>query len=471
MKHLSAIACAILVLLSMNSFAWGPDILVDTTNIPCNLAVVQGPNGDLHMAIPDPVANDGVAVRFLISMDQGATWQNLGWSGTGNGVPSRVRLVAGTNAVWGAYLVDTLVHVIDLATGTVSTYNDHIARDFDVVMSSSGWMYLYLQLYGTNSIRRAGTNDAGATWTGNTALVTGGGSDPRLSISAGDTVIVNYYGPVLTDKPKSIVRQGMYYESAPGTLTVTGIGFDDILTNTTIDKWQFGSVQSGGVVWTFWSEGVGSRDIKAVVSTNGGDTYGGAINVAADAGVDEFAFHAVRRTQPGQVGVDLVFARYTAGGSTDQVYHSRSASATPTTFMAPVQVSEFSPLPFPSTFHPQACAFSDHSVGAAWLGGSGGAPDVFWDHDSFSVGVSFRDAEKDLLLHPNPTNGALTLVGTALSRARLVRVHDVQGRLVRSIPVEAATRMTLDLSDLPPGVHVLEVLWSGGRSTQRFVKQ
>lgn len=456
-----------LLSVSLISLAWGPDLQIDTTNAPSNISTVQAANGTIYLAIPDPVAGDGVALRFYTSTDQGMTWNPSAMTASGMGVPIRTRLVTSGAEVWCAYLVDDSVHVMDMNTGVVSLYTTYAAEDFDVVMSSNGWMYLYLQVRADTDIRRAGTNTAGATWTGNTALVTSNGADPRLSISPGDTIIVSYYGPVLIDEPKSIVRRGMYYESAPGTLSVSGIAFDDVITNTAIDKWQYQCVQSNGVVWMFWSQGVGSRDIRAVVSTDGGDTFGPPVDVMASTVDDEFGFHAI----PTPGGVDLVFERFPTGGLTDQVYHTSASSSSPTSFTPAVEISENAPLAFGSDHAPQALLLNNNSIGVAWVGMDMSSDvNVYWDSDAISTGISGREST-NMRVYPNPTSEQLTVQVEASSGIQHLLVRDARGALILSSRPAWSEMHTMDVGQLPRGNYFIELLFDNGRvSRSRFMK-
>ena len=453
--------------IALTSLAWGPDLQIDTTSAPSNISTVQAANGTIYVAIPDPVAGDGIALRFYTSTDQGMTWASSTMTASGMGVPIRTKLVTSGAEVWCAYLVDDSVHVMDMNTGVVSLYPTYAAEDFDVVMSSTGWMYLYLQVRADTDIRRAGTNTAGATWTGNTALVTSNGADPRLSISPGDTIIVSYYGPVLIDEPKSIVRRGMYYESAPGTLSVSGIAFDDVITNTAIDKWQYQCVQSNGVVWMFWSQGVGSRDIRAVVSTDGGDTFGAPIDVMASTVDDEFGFHAI----PTPGGVDLVFERFPTGGLTDQVYHTSASSSSPTSFTPAVEVSEHTPMVFGSDRAPQALLLNNNSIGVAWVGMDMTSDvNVYWDNDAIGTGVAETDL-MDVQVYPNPTSEQLTVQVDAAAGMQQLLVRDARGALVTSSRPTWSDRHTMYVGQLPRGNYCIELLFDDGRiARSRFMK-
>ena len=151
-------------------------------------------------------------------------------------------MVGNATDLYCVYLHLDSVRILDLNSGVIQTYQDYVVSEFDCVLRPDGWLYLFVQVRALNDIRRAGTVDGGATWTGNAALVTSQGNRPRVTMSAGDTLILNYYGPPLVDVTKSVVRAGRYRETAPGTLSTTANAFQDVITDTQVDKWGFRSV-------------------------------------------------------------------------------------------------------------------------------------------------------------------------------------------------------------------------------------
>ncbi|MBP6313438.1 MAG: T9SS type A sorting domain-containing protein [Flavobacteriales bacterium] len=445
--------------------AWGPDVLVDTANAIANISVIEGNDGALYMSIPDPVFNNGVALRFRHSLDHGTTWQEWPVTGSGNDFVQRTKLVAAPNEVWCIFIVDRTLHVLDVNSGSESVYSDLAVGDFDVAMSSTGWMYVFMQEFSSTNIYRTATADAGATWEP-TASVSAAGLAPRISLSEGDTLLVDF---ILVPTGGFFLgsRQGIYEVIGPGILAVTATGFLDL-------QWSFvsgqnlGSVQQGGIVWKFRGGGTATRDIQMKVSSDGGVTYGPTTTVSGAVDADEFGFAALPRTGIDQ-GVDLVYVHYPTDTTTSAtVVHVFAAHDAPAQFSAPTTISELPPLAFSASMPPQLMVFADASLGVAWVGTDSGEVNVYFDHQLDDVSVPTTAAIDGTRIYPNPTAGSLTLELSNTQTIEHVLIRDPMSRLIRKIERVSSVEV-VDLSDLPQGICLLEVVRTTGSTLFRVV--
>ena len=87
----------------------------------------------------------------------------------------------------------------------------------------------------------------------------------------GDTLLLNYYGPVLPDTATSVIRLARYRETAPGLLA--SAGFIDITTDPA-PKFEYVNATNNSEMWFVYTSGnVGARNIWARKSSNAGVTW------------------------------------------------------------------------------------------------------------------------------------------------------------------------------------------------------
>ncbi|HRH38065.1 MAG TPA: T9SS type A sorting domain-containing protein, partial [Flavobacteriales bacterium] len=71
---------------------------------------------------------------------------------------------------------------------------------------------------------------------------------------------------------------------------------------------------------------------------------------------------------------------------------------------------------------------------------------------------------------PNPADHELVISFTGLSASSTLDVLDVQGCVVRRVPVGSGRTVVIDVHDLSAGVYAVRAVRSQGISVQRFVK-
>ncbi|MCB0790747.1 MAG: hypothetical protein H6595_05430 [Flavobacteriales bacterium] len=461
--------------LYMQASAWGPDVTVDPYLSGGVTDVIEAPDGSLVAAVADTVPNDGTLISFHLSLDGGMTWTPASYTVPGNGVSPRVKLVKSATAFHCLFLDGITVKVFTPGTGVTGSYTDYDAEEFDAVMTPAGWLYLYLQLPGSNSIRRAGSNDGGVTWTGNSASVTSTGSIPRLSISPGDTVVLNYYGPVLADRPKSKVRSAFYTESSPGTLTPGT--FQDVITDVTVDKWHYTSAIHGGRVWFLWEQGpIGGRTLWYRLSMDNGVNYGTAHQVVGGAGQDVADLRAIAHAEMGGTRLEVVHATYTTPGGMDPtqdlLVHHQVTGAAPDVFSTAAPISGHAPLDLPVNDSPGLVALTGGGVGVLWPGHTTPDADLFWDTGGVpTVLPELTDGMHARII--GPVTDALQL-GYAMSAASDWTLMDATGRTLRNGMLPAAEQeriVTIEVRDLRAGTYLLLLQEHDTRRTLRFLKE
>ncbi|MCB0794797.1 MAG: hypothetical protein KDB88_08680 [Flavobacteriales bacterium] len=458
-------------------FAWGPDTPVQLSSNSGPIHSIQAPGGEVVVAYADTVANDGVLIRFMLSSDEGATWSMAPYQVDATGVSPRIKLLRSASELYCAYLLNDTVRVFHPSTGTIGAYLDYAAEEFDAVMTDAGWLYLFIQLPGTDDIRRAGSNDGGLTWGGDMASVTGQGAVPRVTLGPGNSVTLNYYGPVLADRPKSKIRAAGYTEAAPGDLNVGVANFQDVVTDVTRDKWRFGSVAIGNVVWFFWEEGPAlGTALKGLVSLNSGQDYGTAFTLSVGAGEVINGFQALGRTVAGSTRVELVYGKFTTPGQSDPVLdrlvHRWANTTLPEAFSAEEAISEHSPRVVPIAEQPALVALDNGKLGAYWSHRNGTEVDLFWDLQDLSTAVEPDDRNAGFHV-TGPLNEELVIRSERNVQGEAI-VMDASGRTVRTQRLSLASDIpsTLPIGQLASGAYVLIIRDRSGLELHgvRFVK-
>jgi hypothetical protein len=389
---------------SSNQNDWGIDNAIINNEPIGGFSGVQKSNGTLYVAVNDTLSTVNLGLVIFTSTDGGDTWSLFGQGINYRGHYPKIKMFrSGLDSIYCSFQIGSSVYTWNPLSGNFGQFFVGNYRTYDMVASSTGNLYIFADSLPNNSIVRYGSTTGGKNWISR-GLVTTGGAMPKLFMSGtGDTLTLNYYGPVLPDTTTSVVRQARYRETGPGTMA--SAGFIDVITGTDYKK-EFKTVINNGETWIFYTLGLeGSRDIWARKSSDNGATYGSPMMIAGNPNTDEYALDATFFVGAGSSGFDLVYYSDSAqvGPPTNDtdILFFKSVNYGSTTFSPSERISENPPgySPFYSTSI-IAMPYSGADVAALWVGDASGTKKLFFDKlsaiipvelTSFTASVSGND--------------------------------------------------------------------------------
>ena len=362
---------------------WGIDNIILNNEPAGSFSGVQKSDGTLYLAVNDTLSTSNLGLVVFVSTDDGATW-TLHPSGiTFRGHYQKIKMLrSGLDSIHCSFQIGSNVYTWNPLSNNLGQLFSGNYRTYDMVASSTGNLYCFADSLPTNHIPRYGSTNGGLTW-GSRALVTSAGAHPKLFMSGtGDTLSLNYYGPVLADTTTSVIRNASYRESGPGTMATAGT-----FTNIAVEvdyKREFKSVRNKGEIWFIYTLGPdGSRNIMGRKSIDNGVSFAPAIVLAGDANADEYDFDADFFNDGSASGFDVI---YTADNTTDIINYI-SVNYGSSAFTAPENISENPPV-FSPNYSPAILPmhFSSADVAALWVSDQGGRK-LFWDQLSAIIPV------------------------------------------------------------------------------------
>ena len=371
---------------------WGNDLLVSGSEpLGKHSGVYRSSNSTIYVSVPDTNIQSGAALVILTSTNNGSTWSNISAITPASVIPKTKMIIGSTDSVYCFFISGVTVYCWNVLNNRVTQVRGVGFRDFDVAASSTGSMYIFMDSLGTNNLVRYGSTDGGVVW-GQRGLISTGAANPRISFSAlGDTLILNYYGPVLTDTATSVIRGARYRESVPGTMAVVGSFID--VTRSIAPKAEFKSVRHGTSAWFIYtSEEAGDVNIRCKVSINGGNTFVDSAVIASLPSADEYWFDAVHHNRDGG-GIDVIYFSSTGTdkGNTNQMNYITASKSNMLSFSNAVQFADNQPVASPIGYTPVLIPYYNSlgDVGAVWVGEvgaeAGGGRNLYFDRLSPSV--------------------------------------------------------------------------------------
>ncbi|RPI16568.1 MAG: T9SS C-terminal target domain-containing protein [Ignavibacteriae bacterium] len=425
---------------------WANDVIISNTEPFGKISGVQkSSNGTIYVAIPDTNIIAGRCLVIYSSTTQGNTWTPILNVTPAAIIPKTKMVRSGLDSIYCLFQFGSSIYCWNVINNNFNQFSTIAVRDFDAAASSTGAVYIFCDQLNNNDIRRYGTINGGITWPV-TGYIDANGANPRIYMSGnGDTLTLNYYGPVLADTAKSVIRAVRYRESTPGTMAVAG-SFLNVVTNTSVSKTEFQSVFYGGTIWLFWAEGLtGSIDIKCMVSL-GGTSYGSEFLVAGNTNVDEYWFEAKHYVSGCEIAYysDSLQTGAPSNG-TDKIIYKFANLTTPGTFTGTTQISEHPPGWSARGYIPAMVElYNTTDVGVIWVGLDGANKRVYWDRYSAVVGINPKTQSTPLIYtlgqnYPNPFNPS-TKIDFTLPKDDFVsiKVFDVLGK-------EAAVLISKDM--------------------------
>ncbi len=456
---------------------WGNDVRISSVMPTGAVSGAGRSNGTAFTAVPDTNTFSGRNLVIYRTTNFGTTWTPFVTITGSYRVDKSKMVVTSDDSIHCFYLGNETIRYFNVEGTTLHTYDTLNIRDFDVVTSSQGGTYLFVDIQRDNRILRAASSDAGATWP-QRAVVTSAGATPRVFMnrkSTGtDSLVLNYYGPVKLDTARSVIRQARYREVAPGNLA--SAGFSDVNVDTTFHREQFGSVKINNVIWFFntkrqtsTGEGVTPRDIECKVSLNAGGAYQPVFNISANPLFDEHSFTVANYAAFGG-GVDVVFQSDTnAAGppsnAKNGIFHGFIPFDSPGALQGRERISEHPPMVRSDGLPPIIFEYYDvdGEVGALWIGLNGSTPGVYYDrYNASPTGVTpiagIPEAYSLAQNYPNPFNPSTTIEFSIPRNENVtLKVYDMLGREVRTLVSDnlaaGSYKTRFDAGNLASGVY------------------
>jgi len=455
---------------------WGTDYVVSNSEpFGRPSGVYRNSISTIYVTIPDtnitPGANEAIVI--LMSSNNGANWLKVSTVSPAAIVSKTKMLIGAPDSVYCFFLIAGTVYSINIINANFrSFFNYTNVGDFDVTISSTGSLYLIIDLYINNEVRIFGSSNGGTEWGGGIFL-SATAAHPGITMSAtGDTAVINYYGGPFTDTVSSIIRNVRYRESVPGTLVLTGTFTTPIPAG--VPKDQFQAVRYGLNAWLFYTSGTaGSIDLNCLFSSDGGTTYGAPFTIGSGPGRDEFWFDAKHYTL-GSGGVGLIYYSDSLQSgpptnNSDYMNYTSAPNSSPSTFITPTRFSEHPPVTSVRKYFPTLIQYYNASgdAGALWVGADGSNARIYFDRLQSLTGVSQHESEipQSFSLsqnYPNPFNPN-TIINYDLRITNYVslKVYDILGNEVTTIVNEkqnaGSYQIEFDGSNLSSGVYFYEL--------------
>jgi len=374
-----------------NQNDWGIDNAIINNEPIGGFSGVQKSDGTIYVAVNDTLSTSNLGLVIFFSTNGGDSWSLFGQGINYRGHYEKIKMLrSGLDSIYCSFQIGHGIYTWNPLSGNFAQFFVSNYRTYDMVASSTGNLYIFADSLPNNSIVRYGSATGGKNWI-TRGLVTSTGAMPKVFMSgSGDTLTLNYYGPVLADTTTSVIRAARYRETGSGTLA--SIAFIDVVTGTDHKK-EFKTVMNKGECWIFYTLGPdGSRDIWARKSSNNGLTYDAAMVVAGNPNTDEYALDATYFVGAGSSGFDLVYYSDSAqvGQATNDtdILFFKSVNYGSTTFSPSERISEnppaYSPMYSTSIL---AMPYSGADVAALWVGDASGTKKLFWDKLSAIIPV------------------------------------------------------------------------------------
>lgn len=465
---------------------WATDVVVSAFEPIGPIAAAQL-GGNIYVAVNDTLATANLGLIIYKSTNTGLTWVLNSVGITYRGKIDRIVFVTtglGPDSLNLFFMAENTVYRWNVVT---NSFNQVLLtgnyRTFDVTGSSTGALYIFLDVLTSNSIPRNASTDGGFTWP-ISATVTSSGAIPRVTpMIGGDSTILNYYNTATIvggDTTTAAIRSARYRQTANGT--ISSLNFLDAATET-VPKHEYKSAKINNNIWLMYTTGTtGNIDILGRKSDNSGVSYGSPVNVATNPNVDEYWFD-IKVYTGAPTGFDFIYYSDSLQSgaptnNTDKLMYTY-ATSTMTSFAAPVQVSQHPPGWSAAGYVPVIASLPPLDLGAVWVGLDGTAKKVYWDRYDLVSKLKNQNNEIPAQYslsqnYPNPFNPA-TKIQFEIPKSGFVslKVYDMLGREVSDIVSQNLTAGTyivdFDGTQLTSGVYFYKITAGNFSETRKML--
>lgn len=363
-----------------NSNEWGDDYVILNTEPIGGMHGVQKANGELFIAINDTLSTANLGLLIQKSTDGGMTWSNVNGINYRGKVEDMKLIRSQEDSVYCFFRIGNGVYSWNIQTTFINPIFNGGYRSFDVEITSTNSIYVFLDSLATNSIIRYSSTTGGFNWI-NRGLITSSGAMPKVKKSvSGDTLFLNYFGPVLTDTATSVLRVARYRETGVGT--VASAGFQDIITGT-LAKREYKMVAGNGIVWILYTLDNGKSEVWGRRSITGGTSYEAPVLINAGELYSSYGID-INGKMPAGSGFELVYysdsmqvGNPTTG--TDKIMYG-VAGQDSAGFSMFSQVNNLPAFVSLDATKPIIVPLPvGNNTGVAWVGESGAGKKVYWD--------------------------------------------------------------------------------------------
>ena len=145
---------------------WGGDIVISNFEPIGPVAGVRGSNGTIWVAVNDTLATPNLALVVYKSTNNGNTWTLHTTGIIGRVMGQRLKCIAVGDSVYAVFQAYNSVYTWNMQSTNVNqVLASNAYRSFDIIGSSTGAMYIFLDSLATNYLIRYSSVDGGYTWT------------------------------------------------------------------------------------------------------------------------------------------------------------------------------------------------------------------------------------------------------------------------------------------------------------------
>jgi len=369
---------------------WGTNVVVNNYEPLGKMSGVQNSDSTLYVVVNDTLATANLGIIVYTSTNAGLSWDLYPTGINYRDHVQNLKMVRSPqDSIYVFFNNYSVITCWNVLTGSLNQFTNYPAgyRDFDVVCSSTGSLYLMVDLLANNDIRMFGSINGGFSWTYSVFLSSTGAAIKGSLSATGDTILINYHGVALQpDTSLSAIRSVRYRETTPGTLAVTG-SFLTVIPSDGQQRKQFKSASGNGEAWLVYTLGPDSaRAIYGMKSTDAGVTFSTPQLISINSNTNNYYLDVkyVYDTGSGNPGFALIYYSDSLqfgvpSNESDKLMYSTASYGG--TFSTPTQISNTPPAFSDRMYLPQLITmpYNDNDLGVLWVGENSAERKLYWD--------------------------------------------------------------------------------------------